>query len=177
MLETSVIHCREQIVIYEKLCFIPRSGLDLVDEHPAAASFNKINLCSVFFFSVSERREVREKCPVVENPWKHSWVHLCRSGKMGLPQKDLKKVLANLPFYLRCSMTEMSPLSGSKPFMNKPPFLARGVDRPCIPASLSIFSRSSLKVVLLGRVSSGLGLNPRSVDSLRLMEAARWNLS
>lgn len=81
-------------------------------------------------------------------------------------------------FYLRCSMTKISPLSGSKPFMNKPPFLARGVVRPCSPASF--LSRSSLKLtdmVLLGRVSSEAGLNPRSEDSLRLIEAARWNLS
>lgn len=177
MLETSFIHCRGQIVIYEKLCFIPRSERDLVDTQLRQVSADQLVFCMFFFFSVSERREMREKSPVVENPWKHSWVHHYRRGTRGLPQKDLKRVLTILPFYLRCSMTEISPLSGSKPFMNEPPFLARGVDRPCIPASLSILSRSSLKLVLLGRVSSGLGLNPRSVDSLRLMEAARWNLS
>lgn len=93
--------------------------------------------------------------------------------------KDLEKCWLS-SFYLRCSMTEMSPLSGSKPFMYKPPFLARGVVRPCSPASLSFLFRSSVKLTdpaLLGRASSGLGLNPISEDSLRLIEAARWNLS
>lgn len=77
-------------------------------------------------------------------------------------------------------MTEISPLSGSKPFMNKLPFLAIGVVRPISSASLSFLSRSSLKLtdtVLLGRVNSGPELNPSSEDSLRLIEAARWNLS
>lgn len=82
--------------------------------------------------------------------------------------------------YLSCLMIEMSPFSGSKPFMIRPPFLARGILRPCSTASFSFSSRSSVKLtetVLLGRVSSGAGLNPRSEDSLRLIEAARWNLS
>lgn len=77
-------------------------------------------------------------------------------------------------------MMEISPHSGSKPLQIKPPFLAGMILRPCKAASLSLSARSSLKLtetVLLGRVNSGGGLSPRSVDSLRLMEVARWNLS
>lgn len=91
--------------------------------------------------------------------------------------KDLERCWPST-FYLRCSMTEISPLSRSKPFMNKPPFLVRGVVRPCCAASLSFLSSLKLTdTALLGIVNSGPGLNPSSEDSLRLIEVARWNLS
>lgn len=94
------------------------------------------------------------------------------------PWKDLERCRQSF-CYLRCSIIEISPLSRSGPFKTKAPFMAEGVD-PCSPASFSFLSRSLLKLTdttRLGRVTSGAGLNPSSEDSLRLIDAARWNLS